>query len=151
MKRHQALENLSREHQTMQLLIQVLKNDASDHKDELPTTLLDKQRYALKTFETLIAPHMKLEEEKLFPLLWGLDTDMDQLMYILTDDHADLEYEFNKLLGDTSMAIGAEWTLEELGKTLEKHINLEENEFFESIQKHANAELLTRIAQSLAH
>ena len=148
MKRHASLIKLSQEHHPMLLLAQVLKSDVPDYKN-MPSTIVEKQRYALKTFEELIKPHTESEEKLLFPLLSGVHPDIDQLIHILIDDHTDLEYQFQKLLGDTSMAIGAEWTLNELGKALDRHIRLEEREFFELIQQHASDALLDRIGENL--
>lgn len=147
MKRHDALAPLSRAHHGFLILAQLLKSDTPNYKG-LPTDVTGKLTHALEVYEQQLAPHIRFEEEELFPLVSGLHPDIDQLIYVLIDDHAEIDLHFSRMQGDTALSLGAEWMLDQLGTLIEQHVRLEEREFFELIQKHADEELLERIAQT---
>jgi len=135
LKRIEQLAPLSREHHQMLILAQLLKSDSPGYKG-LPTDNLDKQRYADRLFHDLIKPHFEFEENELFPAIAGIHTEIDQLIYILIDDHAEITRLFELMQGDTKIALGSDLALDELGRIIENHVRLEEREFFELIQKH---------------
>tara|TARA_B110000046_G_scaffold31577_2_gene33646 strand:+ start:730 stop:1167 length:438 start_codon:yes stop_codon:yes gene_type:complete len=134
MKRIDKLAPLSREHHKMLILAQLLKTESPDHKG-LPTDIIGKQRYAAKLYEDCIKPHFEFEETKLFPAVSGINPEIDQFIYILMDDHAEISRLFELMEGDTKIALGSEQSLNDLGVAIEQHVRLEEREFFELIQQ----------------
>lgn len=140
MKRHEALAPLSREHHRVLILSQLLRSDAPAYKD-LPTDVPGKQRYARQMFEETLKPHMLLEEEQLFPAISGLHPDIDQLIYILLDDHAEIETLFQKMMGEANPT----WLMDQLAELLRLHVRMEERELFELIQLHADEALLSSL------
>ncbi|MCO4807547.1 hemerythrin domain-containing protein [Salibacteraceae bacterium] len=144
MKRHDALSPFSRAHHEFLILSQVLKSDVPDYKG-MPTDTIGRQNYALDVYTNRLQPHMELEESRLFPLLSGLHASIDQLIYILIDDHAEIDIHFKRMQGDSSISLGTEWMMDQLGRIIEQHIRLEEREFFELIQAHASPELMDKI------
>jgi len=66
------------------------------------------------------------------------------LIYMLQDDHTEIENLFQKIQGEANQA----WLMDELGKLIEQHVRQEERELFELIQKHADEPLLHKIALS---
>jgi iron-sulfur cluster repair protein YtfE (RIC family) len=141
MKRFDKLAPLSRERQMMLILAQVLKTDTPDYKG-LPTDIIGKQRYSQKLFHELILPHFQFEEQELFPAVSGIHHEIDQLIYILIDDHAEIARQIELMEGDTKIALGSEQSLNDLGVSIEGHIRLEEREFFELVQRHVDETLL---------
>lgn len=125
----------------MLILAQLLKSDSPDYKG-LPTDIIGKQRYADRLFQDCIKPHFHLEESKLFPAVAGINSEIDQLIYVLIDDHAEIERLFEMMQGDAKIALGSEQALDDLGSAIEKHVRLEEREFFELIQKHISPTIL---------
>ena len=141
MRRIDELAALSREHHKMLILAQLLKSDSPDYKG-LPNDIIGKQRYAQKLFADCIHPHFEFEEKELFPAVAGIHHEIDQLIYVLIDDHAEINRLFQLMEGDTKIALGSELALNDLGVSIESHVRLEEREFFELIQRHVDKTLL---------
>lgn len=140
MKRNEAFAPLSRDHHQVLMLSQLLMADAPNYPN-LPTETIDKQRYAVDLFDRVIKQHMRLEEQVLFPMCAGLHPEIDQLIYILIDDHCEIENLFQKMQSEVNTAI----IMDELAHLLADHMRTEERELFELIQLHAPAELLASI------
>ena len=102
--------------------------------------------YAFDVYANKLKPHMDFEEAQLFPLLSGLHESIDQLIYVLIDDHAEIDTHFKRMDGDSGISLGIEWMLDQQGRIIETHIRLEERELFQLVQEHASDELMKRIA-----
>ena len=143
MKRHEALIPLSKEHHEILVMAQLLKVDSPDYP-KLPNDILGKIKYAVSVYINILKPHIDFEEEELFPLIAGVSEEIDQLIYMLQDDHTEIENLFQKIKGEVNQA----WLMNELGKLIEQHVRQEERELFELIQKYADEPLLHKIALS---
>ena len=143
MKRHEVLIPFSKEHHEILVMAQLLKVDAPDYP-KLPNDILGKIKYAVSVYSSILKPHIDFEEEELFPLISGVSEEIDQLIYMLQDDHTEIENLFQKIQGEANQA----WLMDELGKLIEQHVRQEERELFELIQKHADEPLLHKIALS---
>ena len=125
-KRHKALQPLSREHHHSLLLCWKIR---TGFKKGVEVTRI--KRYADWFFDTYIQPHFQAEEETLFPLL-GLD---HQLVKKAVSQHKRLY----KLFGNTTEL---EISLGLIEKELEQHIRFEERVLFNEIQQVASKEQL---------
>ena len=91
MKRHEIL-----------VMAQLLKVDAPDYP-KLPNDILGKIKYAVSVYSSILKPHIDFEEEELFPLISGVSEEIDQLIYMLQDDHTEIENLFQKIPLGTSV------------------------------------------------
>ncbi len=140
MKRHEAFVPLSRDHHEVLMVAQLLKADAPEYP-KLPSDIHGKLSHAMKVYAEIIQPHVRFEEEQLFPIILGISDEIDQLIYILQDDHTEIDSLFVKLQGEANQA----WLMDELGKLMEQHVRLEERELFELLQTQASKSLLEEI------
>lgn len=144
MKRHEALIPLSREHHQFLVLAQLLKIDAPTYP-KLPQDLHGKFQYAKRMHEELMQQHWKKEEEVLFEQIEGVHPDIDQLLYVLKDDHTELNERLEKLAGEVNQA----FAMNEIATLLEQHVRTEERELFEKIQQHCTEEQLKALGSAL--
>ncbi len=140
MKRHEAFIPLSKEHHKILMVAQLLKLDAPKYPN-LPNDLLGKIKYAMEVYGNTLKPHMTFEEEQLYPIVLGVHAEVDQQIYMLQDDHTEIDNLFQKIQGEANQA----WLMDELGKLIEQHVRQEERELFELLQKHASEDLLKEI------
>lgn len=129
-KRHQALQPLSRQHHFGLLFSWKLRKGFSNN---VATERL--QEYAKWFFETEIKPHFKDEEEYVFPVL---DKE-NELVVRALKEHRRIE----RLFKDTE---NPEKSLNQLEEELDAHIRFEERILFNEIQKVATTEQLEKIA-----
>jgi iron-sulfur cluster repair protein YtfE (RIC family) len=141
MKRHEALVPLSRQHHQMLILAQILQPNAPAYP-ALPTDIPGKQAYAMRVFEEIIEPQIRLEETVLFPAISGMNEDIDQLVYILKDDHCEIEQFIRTIQGDAQ----ATNVMTQLSDLLIRHVRMEERELFELIQQYATDELWVKLS-----
>lgn len=125
-KRHEALQQLSREHHFGLLFCWKLRQGMQHG------VALDRmQKYADWFWKNNQIKHFELEEGKLFPIL-GLDHPK---VVRAIDEHRQIEAYFKG-------GINNEQDLNELDKLLVAHIRFEERDLFNDIQQVANAEQL---------
>jgi len=129
LKRHKALQSLSRDHHHGLLLSWKIRSGLS--KNIIPQRIW---HYAQWFFETHLMPHFELEEQHIFPILGP----NNELIKKALDDHERLKEFFTKM--DKNYQ-----TLSNFEESLEQHIRFEERILFPEIQKAATAEQLIQI------
>lgn len=123
MKRHAALQQLSREHHTA-LKLARLARFASDSGN--PAAIAEAAKTISRQFQDEIDAHFAKEERDLLPALEALGET--ELVRRTLAEHL----EMRTLKQDLSQADGA--TLARFGKLLYDHVRFEERELFEAAQ-----------------
>lgn len=134
-KRHKALQGISRDHHHSLLLCWKIRSGLS--KGVSPERI---KRYADWMFSEHILPHFKLEEKYMFPVL---EAD-DPLVKKALSEHRRLTRLFNDTK-DLTKALGL------IEEELEQHIRFEERVVFQEIQKVAGPEQLEQIDKAHDH
>lgn len=137
LKRHPALIALSREHHDGLVVAQVLKRDVPAYRG-MPSTPKDCLDFYKAKFKTALQPHFEQEEQRLFPLLKGRDSQIDVLIETLLMEHRELEAATQ--LSETDPEL--ETRLDAVGRLLERHIRTEERVLFQWAQAHLTDEEL---------
>jgi len=140
MKRHQALIPLSRDHHATLLLARLLRSDAPPYKG-LPVEYKDKAEYAMKHYREELLEHFE-KEEKMIPVLKGINTILDGLLASMKVEHEELHSLFNSINMNQELSSH----LDLLGRTLESHVRKEDREIFPLIQECCTEEVLTKLA-----
>jgi iron-sulfur cluster repair protein YtfE (RIC family) len=133
MKRHNAIVQLSRDHQKGLMLAQLLKSNAPAYKG-LPTDIIGKKYYAKETFELDLKKHFEDEEKILFPYVKGRDPECDKLISELLEEHLFLSQKIFQLSESKNLVND----LDIIGQSLEHHIRKEERILFNRIQNLLN-------------
>lgn len=134
LKRHQALQPLSREHHQGLLLCWKIRMGMS--KGIEPARI---KRYANWFYEHHLMPHFEMEEQHIFPILG----EAHELVKKAIAEHRRLGRLFKK---ETDL----EKTLNRIEEELQQHIRFEERVLFTEIQKIASESSLKKI-ESLHH
>ncbi len=135
-KRHEALQPVSREHHFGLLLGWKIQKAAS--KNVAPERVFEYLKFA---FETELLPHFQLEEKAVFPVLG----EQDPLVKQALDEHQKIEALITK--GEKSNEI-----LEEIRVLLNEHIRFEERVLFQKIQENASTQEFEKmVAAHAAH
>jgi iron-sulfur cluster repair protein YtfE (RIC family) len=129
-KRHKALQPLSRDHHQGLIIAQVLKKNAPAYRG-LPSTLEGKKEYSISFYNSELVKHFKMEEEILFPLVNGKNSEVDKLIEQIINEHRQLK----RLIIEIQETAELENKLDEFGRLLEKHIRIEERILFPKIEK----------------
>ncbi len=140
MKRHEALIPLSREHHGTLILARLLRSDAPAYKG-LPLESKAKAEYAMKYYREELLQHFE-QEEKMIPLLKGINTRLDELLASMKTEHERLHTLFNSINLDFELSP----QLDKLGRNLESHVRKEDREIFPLIQECCTEEVLTKLA-----
>jgi iron-sulfur cluster repair protein YtfE (RIC family) len=140
MKRHPALKYLSEDHHQALLLALVLKNNAPNIKS-LPTDLIGKMNYAKKTYENELEQHFRDEEEFIFPFILNKDSELDELINEIIEEHIILKEKIFSLNDNPKLSD----QLNEIGIVLENHVRKEERILFEKTQQLLSEETLYQI------
>lgn len=144
MKRHQAIAELSRDHQKGLMLAQLLKKNAPPYKG-LPTEPKGKMNYALETFTDDLTQHFADEEKILFPSAKGKSKQCDDLIDELINEHK-FFYEKIPALENASNLIDE---MDFIGRKLEEHIRKEERILFNLIQEILTEEELSAVKSKI--
>jgi len=129
-KRHKSLQPLSRDHHQGLILAQILKKGAPVYKG-MPSTIEGKKEYTLLLYNSELVRHFKNEEEILFPLVKGKNSEVNKLTEEIINEHR----QINQLIIEVQSTNELERKLDELGRLLENHIRKEERELFPKIEK----------------
>ena len=118
LKRHKALQPLSRDHHHGLLLCWKIKTGFNKNisSDRI-------WKYANWFYETHLIPHFKIEEKHIFPILGNTN----KLVSEAIEQHRELQILFTESGKDTN-------TLSAIKALLEKHIRFEERTLFPEIQ-----------------
>jgi len=143
MKRHEALIPLSREHHGTLILSRLLRSDAPAFKG-LPHDEKGKAEYALKFYREELIQHFE-QEEKMIPMLKGVNSTLDSLLACMQLEHQELHSLFNSLNQD--MELSAQ--LDMIGRSLESHVRKEDRVIFPLIQESCTEEELNKLADIL--
>lgn len=144
MKRHPALIPISREHHNTLILARLLQKDAPPYKG-LPHNLDGKAIYALQFYKDELIRHF-IAEEKIFPLVKGINAEIDVLITEILKEHDLLHISFNSINTQNNLAEH----LDQLGKDLELHIRKEERQLFPLIQEHCSEQVMNTIETILS-
>ncbi len=151
MKRHKAIQQLSRDHHKGLLLAQLMKKDAP-HYNGLPTDPSGKLQYAIETFNNELFIHFSDEENILFSAVKGKSAESDNLIDELIEEHKYFNEKISLLNGwITTMDNDSDLIekLDEFGKKLERHIRKEERVLFNLIQEILSEDELSKIEQKI--
>jgi iron-sulfur cluster repair protein YtfE (RIC family) len=96
MKRHPALHSLSHDHHQGLILAQQLKKGAPQYKG-MPKTLEEKKHYTILFFSSDFKKHFSAEEEILFPLVQNKNSEVDNLINEIIDEHRKMEKLVKKI------------------------------------------------------
>lgn len=129
-KRHIALQPLSRDHHRGLILAQLIKKGAPEYKG-LPTTPSGKKEYTISFFEKELKQHFLDEENILFTTAGGRNSETDKAIDAILTEHR----EIHNLVSRIGKSSDYENLLDELGKKLEVHIRKEERELFPQIEE----------------
>lgn len=140
MKRHEALIPLSREHHGTLILARLLRSDAPPFKG-LPIDAKGKAEYAMKHYQKELLKHFE-QEEKMIPMLKGVNTTLDSLLACMKDEHQELHSLFNSINIDQDLPA----QLDVIGRTLESHVRKEDRVIFPLIQECCTEEVLNKLA-----
>lgn len=139
MKRHAALQALSREHHTALVLALACARAASSGSDEI---ILAASERVVRQFDTDLDPHFHQEEDALLPLL--RDAGQDELVRRTLDDHALLRAMVKMSRERNTTCLG------EFAKTLSDHVRFEEQELFPTAERVVPHHLLEAALRSAA-
>ncbi len=131
LKRHKALQPLSREHHHGLLLSWKIRSGFSKN-----VSVERMKTYADWFFENHLIPHFELEEAEIFSIL----DSQNELVKKALADHRRLKRLFSE---DSSL----DKSLSKIEEELEQHIRFEERILFPEIQKVATEEQLQHIAK----
>lgn len=143
MKRHAALIPLSRDHHGTLILARLLRSDAPPYKG-LPLESKAKAEYAIKHYREELLEHFE-QEEKMIPMLKGVNTTLDSLLACMKAEHRELHSLFNSI--NLNQELSSQ--LDILGRTLESHVRKEDREIFPLIQESCTEEVLNKLADIL--
>jgi iron-sulfur cluster repair protein YtfE (RIC family) len=143
-KRHEALQPLSRDHHQGLILAQLIKRNAPEYKG-LPKTTNGKKEYTISFFENELKQHFLDEEKILFPTASNKNNELDKLIEELLIEHR----EINNLIEKIASSLQPENLLDELGRKLEVHIRKEEREVFVKIEEALSEKELIELGSKL--
>lgn len=128
MKRHQKLQDLSREHYSaLKLALQAKRAAASGDPAQIETAAAA----CVADFESALDPHFVIEENTLLPMLTG--TGEAELVRRILQDHAALRLLATQLrLPDAAKLLG-------FAELLTAHIRFEERDIFPAVEAHLSA------------
>ncbi|MEQ8908731.1 MAG: hemerythrin domain-containing protein [Vicingaceae bacterium] len=132
-KRHPALQPLSREHH--QGLLLVFKIGKGLERGVAPERI---HRYILWFYEQYLKAHFKAEEKYLFTLLEANDEGVQQA---LEDHHQINSWVMKKEVGEVDLM--------KFKQLLERHIRFEERQLFNRIQEESSKAELAQLALNL--
>ncbi len=128
MQRHPVLIPLSQEHQRLLFVCRYLKNDAAAYEG-FPLETNAKLAYIVKVFQEVMVPHIQ-KEEYLFEVCAGRNTEIDNIIKELEQEHQHISRMYSALTENT----GIIEAMDLLARSLEAHIRKEERVFFEKLQ-----------------
>jgi hemerythrin-like domain-containing protein len=139
-KRHPALEQLSRDHHQALVVAQRLKR-----ADDASATAARAE--FLTYWQQHGREHFREEEEVLLPACAGfMDADHPLIARVLTD-HVRIRHLADRLGSTANPPLQA---LHELGERLERHVRLEERELFPLIERSASEDDLRRLVTDMS-
>lgn len=132
LKRHEAIQPLSREHHQGLLLCWKIKKGFSTGVE--PARM---KKYTDWFWENQLRHHFRIEEELVFPVLGANNDLVEQAL----EEHQHLQYLFQEEKDDKA-------ALEMIKNDLETHIRFEERVLFQEIQEKASPEELAHIQKN---
>ncbi len=139
MRRHPALIPISRFHRSVLFLALILKKNPPKVKG-YPESWEDKIVFAKSFYSERLSNHFKKEETLLIPVIKGVSADLDAISDKVIKGHQLLSLKFEQLNAKTSVN-----ELNQLGEMLEKHIRMEERQWFQQMQQDVPQEELNKI------
>lgn len=135
MKRHKTIIPLSHDHHVMLKMAQAIKKNFI--KTDLGTSSVsNKVKHVISSYNTELLPHFNHEESILFPLAKGKDRELDTLIDEIVEEHD----KIGTAISDINNG-NVEQNLDDLGFLLESHIRKEERIVFRKIEEILGDEL----------
>lgn len=149
MKRHPALQDLSRDHFQVLVRCQQFRRMLARNapKDEIKTAVLDFLRF----FETDMSPHFQEEDELVVPA--ALSTDHAPLRSVakaIREEHVSLRHRIAGLATALNEPARLDDVLSGLEVDLTRHVRQEEEELFEGVQDHLDQASLEELGRRSA-
>ena len=141
LKRHPALQDLSREHQRFLVQARSIRwcVEGSPHAQ----SIADVVQSFLAFWEREGEPHLRVEEEILVPLCFSIELEAERLL----DDHDWLRDHVTRLAGFGQNDITL---LQQIGDRMHDHVRFEEQVIFTKIQKRLSEDELLALGEQLA-
>lgn len=136
MKRHLAIQPLSRQHHTALLAVLLLKKGLARQAD--PTVM---GRFLQQVWEQELQPHLDAEEQFLLPLI---QPHLPTIVCDILVQHAQLWSLYRKV-----QMVAAADSLQGFADLLEAHIRQEERQHFPAIEASLDDAVLTQLASQL--
>lgn len=124
MKRHPALQALSREHHTALVLAKACERAVQSGDAEM---IEQTCKRAVQVFSDEMEPHFQIEEQSFLPLLRSIE--MQPLVEQTRADHQQLRSLIAGLQQSNAQALGG------FGKCLAEHVRFEERALFPAIER----------------
>jgi hemerythrin-like domain-containing protein len=139
MKRHPALQTLSRDHHQTLVVAQRLRRAGDHDAGEAQTAFLEFWRNEGEL-------HFRVEEEVLLPRFAAVGGAETAAVARVLIEHAEIRLRAMRLQGGAASAA----LLKELGELLAVHVRLEERELFPAIEDSLDHRQLRRLANDVA-
>jgi hemerythrin-like domain-containing protein len=139
MKRHPALQTLSRDHHQALVVAQRLRRAGDRGASEAQAAFLEFWRSGGEL-------HFRVEEEVLLPRFAAAGGAHTAVVARVLIEHAEIRLRVLRLQGGAASAA----LLEELGGLLAEHVQLEERELFSAIEESLEDRQLRRLAADVA-
>jgi predicted SAM-dependent methyltransferase len=141
MRRHPSLIPLSRFHKRVLFAAQLAKKNSPPYPG-YPQDVHGKCKYLIDFFESDLKFHFQSEEKELLPEVVGRSMEIDAYAERIVKDHRTIEH----MIVSLGKSVDLENDLDELGRFLEKHVRMEEREFFQLLQEVLNEAELKRLS-----
>ncbi len=139
MRRHPSLIPLSRFHRSALFVAQMCKEDGPVFKG-YPSVPEEKVTYAVDFYLHDLDKHFQVEEKVVFPILAGIDPELDERIAEALMHHNELRSMFETLKHAQPDELNS--LLDKTGRLLEKHVRMEERQLFQRAQEVALEQLL---------
>ncbi len=136
MKRHLAIQPLSRQHHTALLAVLLLKKGIDRQAD--PTVM---RSFLLQVWNQELQPHLAAEEQFLLPLIQPV---LPTIVCDILVQHAQLWSLYQAVLANASAE-----SLQAFVQLLESHIRQEERQYFPAIEASLDETALAQLASQL--
>ncbi|OLS22632.1 MAG: hypothetical protein HeimC3_29060 [Candidatus Heimdallarchaeota archaeon LC_3] len=151
-KRHEALQPLSRDHFTELTLAQrLMKGYPENLKSHWPKNdqKREQAKRAIEVFNLELKYHLQAEEEYLYVIAKELISPKSlKLLNKILEDHIYVKKAFKDLKHGSDEELANK--MKKLGEKLEKHIRVEERELFPLLERMISEEELQKIGKRLA-
>ncbi|MCO4292756.1 hypothetical protein NF867_07775 [Solitalea sp. MAHUQ-68] len=138
LKRHSSLIPISQKHHDILVLAQLMSQKKPVYKG-LPTSDEDRKVYALNFYVGRLKPYFKNEQFKVFSYFSGYDSEVDALIYKISNEQEKIIALFEELPQSENTAL----LMAEISRLLIHNIRIQERDLFQQIQQKFTPEVLS--------